>query len=482
MKKFLSLCLFACCLPSLLSAQQRNDISVTNPGITFAVDGDLPKVEDDNCSRFLSSGEEQAQKLLKWNLKMHEKAIIHAGSFMEEKNLYGSALDDIFFGSVFHAYACHHSLTLSPDMIWLLISQGFARYVNAHPETMRSRLVSHKGKIDLVVQSKTDLKKADADWSSLMSDFTGQIKGNTKGDIAQIITADFSTTGETERIASQITLMETVKKYFEFDALYVVCGIPYVTLLGTPEDWRMLLAKIKNLKSYGCSAWLSKLESVLKQFVSASEGNPDVHFWRNMVKKKPISSLKGGCSPKQKPTMLDGWILLFFPDENGKVYNSISYFEHMFPDRVRVGFQYHEINPVDGAVQETPMELWGGFVGARIDTLANMVTPVIGWMVCEPRLEEALLSELQKDNQKEGIAMRVKEVPQVLSKIPHIKSLELVFTDAVVLPEWMDDMIIDTLKIYGKIKPKEKEALKKRFPHAVFEEDAFFIPYIDLAD
>ena len=29
------------------------------------------------------------------------------------------------------------SLTLSPDMMWLLISQGFARYVNAHPEELR---------------------------------------------------------------------------------------------------------------------------------------------------------------------------------------------------------------------------------------------------------------------------------------------------------------------------------------------------------
>ncbi len=48
------------------------------------------------------------------------------------------------------------SVTLSPDMIWLLISQGFAHYVNAHAEELRPLLVSHDAKKKLNVRDDYD--------------------------------------------------------------------------------------------------------------------------------------------------------------------------------------------------------------------------------------------------------------------------------------------------------------------------------------
>ena len=42
-----------------------------------------------------------------------------------------------FVRAVELAYAEHHPLTLSPDMFWLVIAQGFANHVNDDPEKMR---------------------------------------------------------------------------------------------------------------------------------------------------------------------------------------------------------------------------------------------------------------------------------------------------------------------------------------------------------
>ena len=50
---------------------------------------------------------------------------------------------------------------LSPDMIWLLISQGFARHINANRESMRNELVDFSGKLSLIVRE-------DKNWRTLL--------------------------------------------------------------------------------------------------------------------------------------------------------------------------------------------------------------------------------------------------------------------------------------------------------------------------
>lgn len=37
--------------------------------------------------------------------------------------------------------------------------------------------------------------------------------------------------------------MEAVKPYFEFIIIRIVCGIPEITLEGTPEDWENYCTK-----------------------------------------------------------------------------------------------------------------------------------------------------------------------------------------------------------------------------------------------
>lgn len=443
-------------------------IAQTESSITFVVDEGLEPIEDQY--RYLFDGEQMANAILRGENIPKDAYHIIATSFADAQNLTQSS-KDAFFQTIVSAYAKHKSVTLSPDMIWLLICQGFARYVNAHSEELRPMLVSHTGKMDLAIETSVDLLSGHADWPLLINGFASQIDRYTKDSIAQNITSDFTTTGPAERVASQITLMESVKTYFEYIVYYISCGIPTITLKGTPADWQHVLDKTHRLEAYGLGKWTKSLEPILMQFVRAAEGNPDQRFWQDIVKKKRVDELNaGGCS-SEKPTKLDGWLLNFFPDENGKTLTNVPYTKSMPSERVRVGFKYRVLNPEqDNVISETPMELWAGFIGTEEDTISNTLTPKIGWLVRMAESDNDILNDLKKQDEEWGIELRVKEVPEVLSKLQHIRRLRLVFTDAVVLPEWFDRLSIDSFTIRGKMSEAEKAEIKRRFPKVEIKE------------
>jgi len=441
-------------------------------GVTFVVDENLAPIEKKYpMESYLSSGDKAIRGIFSDEGVPGDTHATIAWSFADDEKFYTITGKDVFFQTVVRAYAEHRPLVLSPDMMWVLVSQGFARYVNAHSEQMRHQLVSHDGKMDLVVQSDKDLLSEDADWEKLMSDFTAQINDNTKGDIAQTITADFSTTGVTERITSQITLMETMKSYFDYVVHYMGCGIPSVTLTGTPQDWQKVVEKTQQLEKYGVGDWTQNLIPILTEFVKASEGKPDQAFWQKMVKKHRPNKLQGGGCSSGHPTELDGWILKFFPDENGKTLDQVPHTHKMPSERVYVDFKYQIINPADGTVlSETPLQLVAGFIGADVDLKTGAMKPKMGWVVRQMEGSDSIVKRLQKMDSGEGlfsgIELRVNKVPEHLAQLPHIKRLTLYFTNGVELPDWFFNLQIDNLTIYGEIKKVTEDAIWKSFPHA----------------
>ena len=459
-KSYISL-LFALAPLSVL-AKESKIIDQSQGSITFAVDENLPFINHDFM---LDDGNRIAESIVSDKNELEGSYSIVATSFADERNL--SNMD--VYTALHTAFAKHKSVTLSPDVIWLLISQGFARYVNAHAEELRPRLVSHAGKKELIVFAQHDLLSESADWPELIGGFAAQIDQFTKGGIANIITADFSTTGPVERVASQVTLMESVKSYFDYTIITIVCGIPSITLTGTPEDWQRVLDKTRSLKQYGLDKWIESLEPILTEFVRAAEGHPNQGFWQDIVKKKRVDEVRGAsCDGKSKPTEFDGWFLKLFPDENGKTFKSATVLTEMPVERVNVDFRYKIVDGVGNVLSETPMQLWAGFIGTEVDTEGNMLTPKIGWMAVVPPPDDEILKRFkEQDDDIFGLNLQVKEVPEVLARMEHIKSLTLEFTDKVVLPEWFDQLTIDKLSIAGKMSKAEKEAILKRFPNAV---------------
>lgn len=466
--KQIILTIMLCLLTMTGWAEKNKIIAQTQGSITFVVDENLKPI--DGQQTYFMDGKRMANSILHGENIPNDAFHIVATSFADAQNLKHSDKDP-FFQCIMQAYANHQSVVLSPDMMWLLISQGFARYVNAHSEELRPLLVSHEGKMDLAIESPKDLLSEDIDWPKLVGDFAAQIDHYTKEDIANTITADFTTTDAVERTALQITLMESVKSYFEYIVYYVACGIPTITLKGTPDDWQRVLDKTRRLKAYGLDEWTASLEPILTEFLRAAEGKPNQKFWQGIVKKKRVDKLKGGgCSPDE-PTELDGWLLKFFPDENGQTPDIIPKTKHMPSERVCVGFRYCVIDPAQGTViSETPMQLWAGFIGAEADTLTNTMTPKIGWMVRVSETDDEVLNKMKKDDEVMGINLRVREVPPILKRLQHIHNLHLEFTDAVVLPDWLDKIAIDYFTIKGKMAQAEKDAIMNRFPNIIIKQ------------
>ena len=440
-------------------------VLLREPGsITFEVDGSLSPVT--NYYSFLWTGEDVAEFMLSEEQIPDDAEHIITTSFQNEKQLKHLG-NNAFYRCIIDAYANHLSVTLSPDMVWLVICQGFARYVNAHADELRPKLVSHTGKMDLAIMTDKDLMTEAANWPSLIDNFASQIGKYTKGDIAKTVTSDFTTTGTIERVASQITLMESVRPYFEYIVYYSACGIPTVRLLGTADDWQRVLEKTKQLGQYGLGQWVSTLEPILREFIQTADGHPNRSFWQGIVKRQNIEKLEGGACNDDKPTELDGWFLKLFPDESGQTLDKVEHINEMPAEYVRVGFKYRVIDSVGNLLSETPMELWAGFVGVQVDTQSNMLTPKIGWLVRKAESDDEALNELKK-NADMGIRFRVSEVPEMLSKLGRINSLHLEFIGKVVLPEWMDNMVIDRFTIKGKMTESEKAAIMKRFPNIIF--------------
>lgn len=367
-----------------------------------------------------------------------------------------------FFQGMFKAYSDHRPFVLSPDMIWLLISQGFAHHINANSELIRNLIVDFSGKQSLIIRSDKRVNDPTLSWEEVFSQFSDQISKNVSNDLVETLTCNFSTTTPLEKIASQITIMEATKSYFEFIMMIVACGIPEITLEGTPEDWEKVLKKARGLKLYQLDWWILELEPVLEEFVKASKGDVDQEFWRNMFK----CHQPKGCGA---PATIDGWIIKFFPyDKEGKRNDlkKIVGRDKLPNEIVKVDMKYLEV--YNDTVIEIPLELWSGFIGLEqnIDNFA--LRPQIGWMIKKKNAESTTISKrLKADAQSEGfggISLRVKEFPTVLLELDEIKNLELSFIDKIKIPDEISKIKIKRLRLSGLIEREEKERIKRLLP------------------
>ena len=373
-----------------------------------------------------------------------------------------------FISGMREAYWHHRPITLSPDMIWVLIAQGFSHHVNANAEALRDRMVDFEGKKELTCICDVESIEQ-IDWEKTVDSFSIKIAENTKGDIAEIIKADFSTTTQVERIASEITLMSAVKDYFVFTAAMIGCGIPYVVLEGTPDDWQRVYDKAMLLRDYDLEWWIDELEPVLRQIVASSKGETNKRFWRNMFR---IHTKKAYGSPE----CLDGWMAKFFP------YNR--YEERLPLDTLylnNIDRLPDEMVKVDARVfnmmtgEDTPVELWAGFVGLAQNNENYMLTPKMGWMV---RVKDVgnEVQKLKMENE-EGYSLRfVQNLPVALRQfdtIP-IRKLEIDFREKPYFPEWFWDLNIEQLRVEGKISEEERRNLLQHFDDVTLDNAWYF--------
>src|SRR5271154_1905243 len=78
--------------------------------------------------------------------------------------------------SINTAYDQHLPLVLSPDMLWLTISQGLSTHITNNAEQLRSQFVNFEGKKELIVREDAFVKGSpDNNWPHMLGEFSKQL-------------------------------------------------------------------------------------------------------------------------------------------------------------------------------------------------------------------------------------------------------------------------------------------------------------------
>lgn len=374
-----------------------------------------------------------------------------------------------FFEGMYKAYSDHRPFVLSPDMIWILISQGFSQHVNNNAESLRHYFVKHEGKMTLeVISNEIRLDDPNSPWEKMFPVFAKQIDNVVGKDLVNTLTCDFTTTTPVSKIASQITVMEAMQSYFEYILTYMSCGIPQITLEGEPEDWQKIIDKTKSLSGYELSWWTDRLIPTLEEIKKTSQGQVDTTFWQSMFIRPKKNEFRM-CSP----TDIDGWIVSFFPyNKSGKrnSLNKLTSSADLPTELSCVDLVYFEKTVTGNITRSEMLELWSGFVGLTQNPKDYTLKPEIGWMIrIKDASQDAMLKALDvginsgSDYFRMGVDNISEEfITKLLNyqkKVQTELTLEFTFSSNIIIPKRFGEIKLQRLRLNGQIEASEIERL-----------------------
>lgn len=365
-----------------------------------------------------------------------------------------------FLTGILTAYKEHRPFVISPDILWVLISQGFARHISNNAELYRKDIVGFNNKKDLVISTDAiELGNVKSDWESLFPQFINQINDYTGKKLSDVLTANFTTTTATTKIVSEITVMETVKEYFNYKVIMIGCGIPRITIEGTVKDWEKILAKTQYLSKYNLTWWTNELEPILQEIIKAKKGHFNKAFWMNMV--KAHTEKKYGS-----PTTIDGWIIKFFPyTKEGKKTDlkPITQINSLASELVKVPFTLID----EKNNKSYKMEFWGGFIGLTQDKNDYTLHPQIAWLINNKNSFDAKNSRFSFMKEIDDLSINniTNEIPQDVYSLHKIQHLHLSFLNNIFIPNKLSQITIETLELTGLITTEEEGKIIKLFPN-----------------
>jgi len=318
-----------------------------------------------------------------------------------------------FVAAVHLAYARHYPLIIRPDMIWLVICQGLAEHINAHSDSLRPMIVDHSDKIKLTF-IRPDFTKGNIHnpWDNVFPELCDSVQNYLKTDFTSQFNHSFSTTGPIEKAAFELTMLDCMKTYFDYEG-FIACGIPEITLEGKPEDWQWIRDHAEFLRTYGLDVWVDAMNPVLDEFVNASKGKVNLLFWQSFY------AWVQSCGAH-----MTGWICALFPYSIDGYYNErvLSYppaYREFSPDYLPSGLSKIPVSIIPFANDSFKMEFSAGFMGIRQDPKTLAVRPEISWAVREP-----LIIQPTVRNENDSAAMADPgEYSMIITEADHYNTL-----------------------------------------------------------
>lgn len=247
-----------------------------------------------------------------------------------EKEIYApeEGADTGLFASVLQAYKNHWVLRTSPDDWFFPVIRRIAQVVDTnalHPEVMKY-LGRGQPKMGLKVNFNRGAE-------AMFLELSQQIAKNlVTSEYAKVFEANFTTTTPNDRLVSQLILMSSVQKYFNFNT-YIACGIPEVEMLGTEADWRELIRKLEDIKKVlapingplgNITEYFDTIVApVYQKLLDTFLGRPDRAWWNDIVLRQ--AKVEQVCTKLKKVVeRWDGWLVEFINGEKGQEMRDIA--------------------------------------------------------------------------------------------------------------------------------------------------------------
>ena len=328
---------------------------------------------------------------------LDDKNVLGASPNFYKTKVYIKGISNILQG-FYSAYENHLPIRLTPDIIWLLIVQGFAQHVNFNAEKLRDKFVNFENKktLEVIISKYHSYKQMKSeDYENLFEKLTEQVKSYVGEELINTLDFNFSTSNKITKIVGYTSIMSAMKKYFHFTGFCHMCNFPYIILEGSLEDWENILKKVKELEKYDLKEWTELLEDILKEIIETKKGKINKDFWKRILfPDKVDEKIEIGMSYKYKTIQVDGiygWLLYFFPYFNNGEFR-YDYEEFKYAPRLKT----KDLWKLPDRLLKTPllmksddegktdMIIYSGFLGMNVDKEKdNLATPEIGWFVKE---------------------------------------------------------------------------------------------------
>jgi hypothetical protein len=224
----------------------------------------------------------------------------------------GAELQLGLLGMLSQAYSRHRKVAIAPHDIWFLLMTELAEVISENAEALRPIFTSGEGKtqIALAVSDPTDLtRNIDA--------FEAELRRLVPVDVS-IFVPEFSTHTRESRVATMAAFMDGVKVYYDY--MMFLCGIPAVKVLGTIQDWQMIMKSLVDIDilftQHGVSVtqWFENVSGIILSIISTLAGNDRTEFWKNMFSQKNVGS--------GSQLSIDGWIVQLYRNRRPGIIDS----------------------------------------------------------------------------------------------------------------------------------------------------------------
>ena len=326
--------------------------------------------------------------------------IFHSTFDTKEEEIYNFEKRSLIKGLI-TAYKNHYPITITPDMIWLLIAQGFSRFMEKHENLVRERFVNFSGKKDLKVErlKYSPYSASKEVWDGIVQEFVKKIEENVGKEVIDTLECNFSTTTQVAKVTSQVTIMSAMKNYFTYRVLMAGCGISNITLEGSLQDWEKIKSKLEFLSTKALKWWTKHLIPIIDKIILTKKYYSEknnlnqelIEFWKGMIRLKG----EGGM---YDPHMINGWIVKFIPNlENEKpsVYEEIR--ETHVPEEIISCPMELTWLSMNGKKVDFKCSLASGFYGMIQDKQTFNVRPVIGYAIVVEDKKESDISVEEKN-------------------------------------------------------------------------------------